>query len=146
MRVLMLGGARDEVVPRSQMEELWAIIRSRGRARDDEKPASSTASSTKAAVSTGEKAKAAARGKAADEGDDDAKVPPRVLTDGGNTYIEFSAGTHSACLFFLSSRLLKCGSFAFADDTCVQPGYWSAVNEFVASLSSGTATSGTPSS
>ncbi|KAI9448555.1 Alpha/Beta hydrolase protein [Lactarius indigo] len=31
IRVLMLGGARDEVVPRSQMQELWAIIRARGR-------------------------------------------------------------------------------------------------------------------
>jgi len=30
MPVLMLGGARDEVVPRSQMQELWAIIRNRG--------------------------------------------------------------------------------------------------------------------
>ena len=27
----MLGGARDEVVPRSQMQELWSIIRNRGR-------------------------------------------------------------------------------------------------------------------
>ncbi|KAH9024510.1 alpha/beta-hydrolase [Lactarius pseudohatsudake] len=106
MRVLMLGGARDEVVPRSQMQELWAIIRTRGRARDAEKPASSATEK--------------ARGKRADnddDGDDGAKVPPRVVTDGGNTYIEFSAGTHN--------------------DTCVQPGYWSAVNEFVESLSPG---------
>jgi hypothetical protein len=102
MRVLMLGGARDEVVPRTQMQELWEIIRSRGRARDAEKPASLCAPSTKSAVSTGEKAKAAAR-KTADDGDDDAKVPPCVLTDGGNTYIEFNVGTHSACIFFLLS-------------------------------------------
>ncbi|KAH8979922.1 Alpha/Beta hydrolase protein [Lactarius hatsudake] len=111
MRVLMLGGARDEVVPRSQMQELWAIIHTRGRARDAEKPASLPASST-----TTEKA----RGKRAENDDDDddgAKVPPRVVTDGGNTYIEFSAGTHN--------------------DTCIQPGYWSAVNEFVESLSPG---------
>jgi hypothetical protein len=98
----MLGGARDEVVPRTQMQELWEIIRSRGRARDAEKPTSLSSPSTKAAVSTGEKAKAAAR-KMTDDGDDDAKVPPCVLTDGGNTYIEFSAGTHSAYLFLLSS-------------------------------------------
>ncbi|KAH9019497.1 Alpha/Beta hydrolase protein [Lactarius hengduanensis] len=90
MRVLMLGGARDEVVPRSQMQELWAIIRTRGRARDAEKPASSATEK--------------ARGKRVDNDydDDDANVPPRVVTDGGNTYIEFSAGTHN--------------------DTCVQPG------------------------
>jgi hypothetical protein len=125
MRVLMLGGARDEVVPRTQMQELWEIIRSRGRARDAEKPASLCAPSTKSAVSTGEKAKAAAR-KTADDGDDDIKVPPCVLTDGGNTYIEFNVGTHN--------------------DTCVQPGYWSAVSEFVASLSPEPAASGIPSS
>ena len=46
MRVLMLGGARDEVVPRSQMQELWAIIRNRGRARDAEKLASLGSSSS----------------------------------------------------------------------------------------------------
>jgi len=126
MRVLMLGGARDEVVPRSQMQELWAVIRSRGRARDAEKPAALGASS-----SIGEKTKAAAaaRGKRAsnddNDGPDDAKAPPRVVTDGGNTYIEFNAGTHN--------------------DTCVQPGYWTAVTEFVASLSPGTAALGKPS-
>ncbi|KAF8258140.1 Alpha/Beta hydrolase protein [Lactarius quietus] len=127
MRVLMLGGARDEVVPCSQMQELWEIIRNRGRARDSEKPSSlSSATSTKAAALTGEKAKAAARRKTDDDGDDDAKVPPRVLIDGGNTYIEFSVGSHN--------------------DTCVQPGYWSAVSEFVASLSPGSVASGKPSS
>ncbi|KAH9049247.1 alpha/beta-hydrolase [Lactarius deliciosus] len=98
MRVLMLGGARDEVVPRSQMQELWAIIRTRGRARDAEKPVSPPATEK-------------ARGKRAendDDGDDGAKVPPRVVTGRReHVYIEFGAGTHN--------------------DTCVQPGYWSAV-------------------
>lgn len=120
MRVLMLGGARDEVVPRSQMQELWAIIRNRGRARDAEKFASlgsSSSSSSKTAVSIGEKTKAAARGKRASSSDDnndndnrpgpeDAKAPPRVVTDGGNTYIEFSAGTHSGCFFFFFQFVL----------------------------------------
>ncbi|KAI9449630.1 alpha/beta-hydrolase [Lactarius psammicola] len=128
MRVLMLGGARDEVVPRSQMQELWAIIRNRGRAHDTEKTAVSTGEKTKATA-------AATRGKKGDNDDDDdddgpgrddAKMPPRVVTDGVNTYIEFSAGTHN--------------------DTCVQPGYWSAVSEFVASLSPGITASGKPSS
>ena len=102
MRVLMLGGARDEVVPRSQMQELWAIIRSRGRARDAEKPDT---------LSIGEKTKAAARGKRVgnDDNDDDSlgpddpKAPPRVVTDGGNKYIEFGAGTHSEWFFFFFS-------------------------------------------
>src|SRR6266702_4595072 len=107
MRVLMLGGTRDEVVPCSQMQELWAIIRSRGRARDVEKPGSLCASSTtKTAVSTGEKAKARRKRVDNDDDGDDgpgpdgAKVPPRVVTDGGNTYIEFSAGMHSECFLF----------------------------------------------
>ena len=103
MRVLMLGGACDEVVPRSQMQELWEIIRSRGRVRDAEKPSCQSTPATKSAVSTGEKAKAAAaRGKTAGGADDGAKVPPCVLTDGGNTYIEFSAGMHSTWLFLPS--------------------------------------------
>ena len=104
MRVLMLGGARDEVVPRSQMQELWAIIRSHGRARDVEKPA----------VSIREKTKAAARKKRVSDDDntdeddpDDAKAPPRVVTDGGNTYIEFSAGTHSKFFSFFRVRLWR---------------------------------------
>ena len=96
MRVLMLGGARDEVVPRSQMQELWAIIRSRGRARNAEKRGSLSTSSSKTVVPT--------REKTVSDGDDDAKVPPRVITDGGNTYIEFDAGTHSACFWFFLFR------------------------------------------
>ena len=34
----MLGGARDDVVPRSQMQDLWAIIRNRGRETANKKP------------------------------------------------------------------------------------------------------------
>jgi hypothetical protein len=104
MRVLMLGGARDEVVPRSQMQELWAIIRRRGRARDAEKSASLSASSTKTTVPT--------REKTVSDDDDDAKVPPRVITDGGNTYIEFDAGTHSACFILLFFRWFRNSFFA----------------------------------
>ena len=110
MRVLMLSGARDEVVPRSQMQELWEIIRNRGRARDTEKPTCQSVPATKGAVSTGEKAKAAAaQGKTANGGDDDAKAARCVLTDGGNTYIEFMAGTHSTWLLFLILLSLVCG-------------------------------------
>ncbi|KAI0260533.1 Alpha/Beta hydrolase protein [Gloeopeniophorella convolvens] len=100
MRVLMLGGARDEVVPRAQMRELWALVRARGAA---------SASPKKAAA---EKEKGEA-----DPGmpPDDPKAAPRRVEDGANAYVEFGAGTHN--------------------DTCVQPGYWSAVAEFVAGLS-----------
>ncbi|ETW75299.1 Alpha/beta hydrolase [Heterobasidion irregulare TC 32-1] len=64
IRVLMLGGAIDEVVPRAQMQGLWALIRSR---------------------------------------------------PSGDKYMEFPAGGHN--------------------DTCIQAGYWTAVAEFIASLS-----------
>ncbi len=104
----MLGGVRDEVVPRTQMQELWEIVRSRGRTRDAEKPVSPAASTT------GEKAKAKAAARRTsnvgdDDEDDNSKAPPRVVTDGGNTYIEFSAGTHSECLLvsFMGASVLS---------------------------------------
>jgi hypothetical protein len=90
MPVLMLGGRHDEVVPRSQMQELWAIIRNRGRG-DDDAATRSQKSPSGAGGSTGDK----------DEKEDDGpgpanrKAPPRVLVDGENAYIEFRAGTHS---------------------------------------------------
>ncbi|KAH9019499.1 Alpha/Beta hydrolase protein [Lactarius hengduanensis] len=107
MRVLMLGGARDEVVPRSQMQELWAIIRTRGRARDAEKPASSATEK--------------ARGKRVDNDDDGRLMAPRCPHAWSRT-----AGTRTSSL-----------APGTHNDTCVQPGYWSAVNEFVESLSPG---------
>lgn len=114
--MLMLGGAHDEVVPRSQMQELWAIIRNRGR---------------DAASRKGKKPPATARlGKREDDeededededesekgrsgsgsGSDDRKVPPRIVVDGGNTYIEFADGTHSEYLlaFWGLLRCLTC--------------------------------------
>ncbi|KAI0274319.1 hypothetical protein BGY98DRAFT_920862, partial [Russula aff. rugulosa BPL654] len=88
--VLMLGGARDEVVPRSQMQELWDIIRDRGRDTANKKPSAGSV-----------------KGKKED-------VPPKIVVDGRNTYIEFPDGMHN--------------------DTCVQPGYWPAVAKFVVGL------------
>ncbi|KAI0299722.1 Alpha/Beta hydrolase protein [Multifurca ochricompacta] len=128
MHVLMLGGARDEVVPRSQMHELWAIIRNRGRpptsraaaGRSPEKAQRGTVNKEEQREEEGDDDDDDDHG--GDRGGDDGrpgpnnvKVDPRILTDGGNTYIEFGAGTHN--------------------DTCIQPGYWSAVAEFVAGLS-----------
>src|SRR5712691_11070894 len=90
----MLGGARDEVVPRSQMQELWAIIRNRGRGDD-------------AAAAGSKKSPGSAGGSAEDDDEDvdekeddgpvpdNPKAPPRVLVDGENKYVEFGAGTHS---------------------------------------------------
>lgn len=87
MPVLMLGGARDEVVPRSQMQELWAIISNRGRDAEGNK---------KHRASGPEKAQAEEEARELDEpGPNDPKAPPRIFRNGVNTYIEFGAGTHS---------------------------------------------------
>ena len=141
----MLGGAGDDVVPRSQMQELWEIIRSRGRdsAERGKKQPLSPSNSGGAAASE-EKAQGEEEDKDK-EGEDrsepgDPKGPPRVLTEGGNKYIEFGAGTHSECFCpLLASLRLNVRAdllllLLLLDDTCVQPGYWSAVAEFVAGL------------
>jgi hypothetical protein len=126
----MLGGARDEVVPRSQMQQLWAIIRNRGRDIANKKPpagsvkakgaaaeeedededekekedapsGSSRSSRPKPTASTGSRS-----------GSDDRKLPPKIVVDGGNIYIEFPDGMHSElCLMSLvavSYSLLLC--------------------------------------
>ena len=109
----MLGGARDEVVPRSQMQELWALIRNRGRdaARSKKPPAGGAAGLEKgkavpaAAAAAedddddededeGEKGKVAPSA-GPGPGSDDRKLPPRIIVDGGNKYVEFADGTHS---------------------------------------------------
>ncbi|KAF8495192.1 alpha/beta-hydrolase [Russula emetica] len=130
--VLMLGGARDEVVPRSQMQELWAIIRNRGRDIANKKTQAGSAKAKGAAAEEedeedeDEKEKEDVRSGSSRSrpkpmpatgsrsGSDNRKVPPRIVVDGGNIYIEFPDGMHN--------------------DTCVQPGYWSAVAEFVVGL------------
>jgi hypothetical protein len=90
--MLMLGGARDEVVPRSQMQELWTIVRSRGcDAEGRKKPRTS---GVPGAASENARAEAEV-GEFDEPGPDDPKVPPRVFKDGVNTYVEFGAGTHS---------------------------------------------------
>lgn len=90
MPVLMLGGARDEVVPRSQMQELWGIIRNRGRGDD-----AAAASSKKSPSSAEDKDEDADEKEDDGPGPDNPKAPPRVLVDGESKYIEFGAGTHS---------------------------------------------------
>jgi abhydrolase domain-containing protein 13 len=112
MPVLMLGGARDEVVPRSQMQELWAIIRNRGRdaaSRRGKKPpaAARLEKSEEDDEEEDEDEDESEKGKSGSprpdgpgfgSGSDDRKVPPRIVVDGGNTYIEFADGTHSEYL------------------------------------------------
>lgn len=106
----MLGGALDEVVPRSQMQELWTIIRNRGRG-SKKPPAGGATGSEKgktAAVAEdedededgNEKGEEVAGpgpqlGPASGSVSDDRKVPPRIVEDGRNKYIEFADGSHS---------------------------------------------------
>ena len=151
----MLGGARDDVVPRSQMQELWTIIRNRGRGDDAAATRSKPFASLSSSVSgSGPAARRAGKDEKADDNDDndnddedgpgpdDPKAPPRIVVDGQNKYIEFGAGTHSECPLF-SCVFVRAESIFLAlapflppllDDTCVQPGYWPAVSEFVAGL------------
>lgn len=114
----MLGGVRDEVVPRSQMQELWGIIRNRGRDTANKKPpvGSEKAQGESDEVDEedeDEKVKAKVKEDVrsgssrsrpkpkptpttgSGSGSDDRKVRPKIVVDGGNTYIEFPDGMHS---------------------------------------------------
>lgn len=109
IRVLMLGGAIDEVVPRAQMQGLWALIRSRPSVP---RPSQSSQISAADRELVEEFLKTAAA--TASEPEDTSGGPP-VYVDQGDKYMEFPAGGHN--------------------DTCIQAGYWTAVAEFIASLS-----------
>lgn len=104
----MLGGARDEVVPRSQMQELWAIIRNRGRQIANKKPPAGSVKAKGAAAEEedeedeDEKKESIRSGSSrsrpttgSGSGPDDRKMPPKIVVDGGNIYIEFPDGMHS---------------------------------------------------
>jgi abhydrolase domain-containing protein 13 len=106
MPVLMLGGARDEVVPRSQMQELWAIMRNRGRDPVAAQGQKSPGSAEKKARGAEDKDKDKGATDEDDDGPgpDDPKAPPRTVVDGENKYIEFGAGTHSEWLVFFFGR------------------------------------------
>ncbi|TFY77769.1 hypothetical protein EWM64_g6245 [Hericium alpestre] len=119
-RILLLGGARDEVVPRDQMQGLWELIRARSLKPSAALPSPSSSVSFSSLGTPTKGASAADKpsprkstsegsgGPAAEEPMGGTKV------DGGDKYIEYPDGTHN--------------------DTCVQHGYWTAVSEFIASL------------
>ena len=66
-------------------------------------------------------------------GPGDHTVPPKIIDDGNNSrYIEFPDGMHSELCPVMRFPFLA--HYPCADNTCVQPGYWPAVAEFVASL------------
>jgi hypothetical protein len=119
----MLGGARDEVVPRSQMQDLWAIIRNRGRETAKKKPPAGSVKAKGAAEEVDEEdedekedvrsGSARSRPKpmpatGSGSGSDDRKVPPKIVVDGGNTFIEFPDGMHSKLCLLNSSVTISC--------------------------------------
>ncbi|TFK63941.1 alpha/beta-hydrolase [Pluteus cervinus] len=62
-------------------------------------------------------------------------------------YIEFEFGDHSACIHLASFFGVGVDCvWDVLDDTCVQPGYWAAIAEFVASLGDDTRLTPPPSS
>ncbi|THH01608.1 hypothetical protein EW026_g1107 [Hermanssonia centrifuga] len=105
--ILMLSGAMDEVVPPEHMRGLWEIVVKRE-------------AGTPAGTGTNQPA---GPGKlpGVDVGGGDRDVRDAIVSeDRGKTlskFIEYEQGTHN--------------------DTCVQPGYWAAVAEFLASLGKG---------
>ena len=92
IRVLMLGGAIDEVVPHAQMQGLWALIRSRPSVP---RPSQSSQISSADRELVEEFLKTAAA--TASEPEDTSGGPP-VYVDQGDKYMEFPAGGHSGCL------------------------------------------------
>jgi len=124
----MLGGARDEVVPRSQMQELWTIIRNRGRETANRKPPAGSVKAKGAAAEEEdeddedekEKEKEDVRSGSfrsrhkpipatgSGSGSDGRKVPPKIVVDGGNTYIEFPDGMHSELCLLESLVAVSC--------------------------------------
>jgi len=123
MPVLMLGGVRDEVVPRSQMQELWAVIRNRGRGVANKKPPAGSVKAKGAAAEEDEedgKEKEDVRSGSSRSrpnpmpatgsrsGSGDCKVPPEIVVDGGNIYIEFPDGMHSELRLLMSLAVASC--------------------------------------
>lgn len=119
----MLGGARDEVVPRSQMKQLWAIIRNRGRKIADKKPPVSVKAKGAAAEEEDEddedekETEVAPSGSSSSRpkpmpstgsGSDERKVPPKIVVDGENTYVEFPDGMHSELCLLMSLVVVSC--------------------------------------
>ena len=110
----MFGGARDEVVPRSQMQELWADIRNCRRDAANKKPPAGSMKAKAAEVekedeegedekkekdvrsgsSRSRPKRASVTRSGSGSGSDDRKVSPKIVVDGGNVYVEFPACIH----------------------------------------------------
>lgn len=56
----------------------------------------------------------------------------REKTGGKVKWVEFPNGTHSALTYCFAYRYTtKLCAFTIPDDTCMQPGYWNAIIEFL---------------
>ncbi|TCD66870.1 hypothetical protein EIP91_000768 [Steccherinum ochraceum] len=120
--ILMLSGAHDEVVPREHMEGLWELVMQ----REAKRPAGtstnfSTYTPRKRNASTPSSPVTPPSTRVGDVGLETAArqgeiklaaYDPRSLSK----FVEFENGTHN--------------------DTCVQPGYWAAIAEFIMNLHS----------
>ncbi|KAI0317840.1 alpha/beta-hydrolase [Amylostereum chailletii] len=115
--ILLLGGVRDELVPRAHMQGLWTLIRERGRTSTPTPTSTPQKKTTVSAIAAGRAAAATEPTQPSAPADGDVQEEekePVSERDGKDRYVEFGAGTHN--------------------DTCVQPGYWTTVSEFVAGL------------
>jgi hypothetical protein len=111
------------------MQELWGIIRNRGRDVANKKPpARSVKAKVKAAaeeeddddedekekekekedVRSGSSKSRSKPMPVAGSGSDDRKAPPKIVVDGGNTYIEFPDGMHSELCLLKSLVVTSC--------------------------------------
>jgi hypothetical protein len=134
----MRGGARDEVVPRSQMQELWAIIRNRGCDTANKKTPAGSVNVKGAAAEEedkedeDEKYKDKGKGKEKEKEKEDIwvgssrsrptpmpatgsrsrsydrTVVSKIVVDGGNTLIEFPRGMHSELCLLKSLVAVSC--------------------------------------
>lgn len=103
--ILMLSGARDEVVPAEHMKELWDIVQKRTLAGQGSET----------------------------ETEQEGKTVHEARGRGGySKFVEFEWGTHSKC-FEMAHVIVVMLTFLI-DDTCVQPGYWQAVSQFINKL------------
>lgn len=125
--ILMLSGARDEVVPREHMLGLWQIVKAReGGSKTESRNGS--------------------RGGQESPEEETPEDVHDVRTGAGSRFVNFPRGTHSKCRQYWVPRAGVLTGCANIDDTCVQQGYWMIVAEFVAGLGNSTTQSGASSS
>jgi abhydrolase domain-containing protein 13 len=121
----MLSGLQDEVVPCEHMQGLWEIVKRREASVSvDTSPQKQSDVAVRSDKShTSESTTKESRKTGITAYVEDTKTLSK--------YIEFADGAHSKQL----AKLLKSYLTSLTtDDTCVQPGYWSAVAEFIASI------------